>query len=152
MIEKMDKIIEGLYLGSQGSISPQELERHGITAILDVAWDTPYVKYNPNAYKYIRINLADDEENPEHMLNIATTVLALLFAADETVLVHCVSGVSRSSYIVAKFLQDLRGGTLFDNFMELQSKRKIVIWGPLYPQDITDEQKKIANKRLYENV
>ena len=136
----MTKIRENLYLGSWNSAKPEELKKNGITAVLDVAFDTqiayfeyhhePLV-YHPDEFRRVSINLGDYQDNKPYMKDLAIQTLKAMLYNGEKVLVHCVAGASRSVYVVVRLLSELEGRSYHDVFEEIQKLRPIGLLGPM---------------------
>jgi protein-tyrosine phosphatase len=76
---------------------------------------------------YCRVDVEDMSREPiELFFDEACDFIAESLENRESVLVHCRSGVSRSSTIVLSFLVKSMGMRLFDAFFLLRSKRSIV--------------------------
>lgn len=97
------EVVPGLFIGSQDvAYNFQQLERHKISFILNVAVGVPLIDY-----ENIKCKLMPLYDLPE--FNIAVSFeTATKFIADSiakgAVLVHCNAGISRSSAIIAAFL------------------------------------------------
>lgn len=80
-----------------------------------------------NGVGYYRVDVEDMSREPIDMFfDEASDFISEAFENGESVLVHCRSGVSRSSTIVLAFLIRSMGMRLYDAFFLLRSKRSIV--------------------------
>ena len=100
----MDQITENIWLGnSRDARKLEELERAGITAILNVAIDLPNRVQHPEIVSS-HTGLVDGPGNGPARYLSAILQLAALTQAGYTVLVHCHEGISRSPFVVACLL------------------------------------------------
>jgi protein-tyrosine phosphatase len=103
-----DQITENIYVGSwQDAMarSPDLLKKEGITAVLNVALDlmNPRVEYHKD-FVMCHIPLTDGGGNTVAMCDLAVQALDTLLRANHKVLVHCISGKSRSVGTTATWL------------------------------------------------
>ena len=100
----MDKIEEGLYLGSmQAALDESLLRQEGISHVLSVIGGLAEVqRYDGITYKRIKLN-------DHHSVNILQFIPEALSFISEgmhcgKVLVHCLMGISRSSSIIISYI------------------------------------------------
>ncbi len=125
----LNKVRGNLYIGSWPAAKHDILLYNGITAVLDVAYDSAYVQYHPHEFRYVMVNLGDDHLNKRYMLDLAVDTLGKMLDNGETALVHCVAGASRSAYVVIKYLSIVENRSREDVFEEVHKIRKQVLWG-----------------------
>lgn len=128
----MNKIRENLYLGSWRSATPEELEKQGITAVVNVAFDVPPKDYHPDKFRVVFFNLGDYQNNKPYMKDLAVQTLKAMLYSGEKVLVHCVVGASRSVYVVVRALAEIEGKTYQEMFDEVKKLRLQALYGPLF--------------------
>jgi len=98
-----------------------------ITAILNVAMDyVPKHTIHPHNVKYAKINLGDGLDNPQEQIDLAVLVGYIYYTNGNNLLIHCISGVSRSPHIATKILlrDDFLFGATYDSiYQEIKYKR-----------------------------
>ncbi len=98
----MINIVNNLYIGNSQSVNVANLEHFKIDAILNVAFDLNDM-YD-SRFQWYKIGLIDGNGNKEIQIDLAYKLLTNLLANEQSVLVHCHEGLSRSVYIVYLFL------------------------------------------------
>ena len=101
------QIKERLWIGSHQAFEEIiESNPDKITACLNVAMDyIPQLPLHPANVKLCHISLGDGIDNPELQVNLAVLMAYKYYTAGENLLIHCISGVSRSPHIAAKMLE-----------------------------------------------
>ena len=127
----MDKIRNNLYVGSWQDAKAENLKKVGITAVLDMAWDSHHIPHVHKETRYVRINLEDANWNKQYMKDLGVYTLKEMLRNGEVVLVHCVSGHSRSVYVIARVLAEWEGKSVEDAFAEIKEKHPASVWGRL---------------------
>lgn len=129
----MNKIRDNIWIS--GFDKAQDLgwlKEQGITAILNVATDVDDPDYFGKEISVVKIALGDCDYNKPYMKDLAVTTLKLMLMNNEKVLVHCAAGVSRSVWVVCKTLGDLENKNPREILEEVQQKRPIALYGPLF--------------------
>jgi protein-tyrosine phosphatase len=103
----MDKITDQLYIGSWQDAAPHRkhlILQNKITAVVNLAidHDDKWAAF-PHAF-YFKVGLIDGGGNPSHYLDAAVNLVSHLLTHGDTVLVHCISGISRSAYVSTRVL------------------------------------------------
>ena len=98
----MINIINNLYIGNSQSVNVANLEHFKIDAVLNVAFDLNDM-YD-SRFQWYKVGLIDGTGNKEVQIELAYKLLTNLLANDQSVLVHCHEGLSRSVYVVYLFL------------------------------------------------
>ena len=107
------KITPKIYLSGQNEVEDQSvLMAHGITAVLNVADNCNDHLYNGLEFAQIKIGLMDNTQNPVFLKDMAVQALKVLIDNGHTVLVHCVSGASRSPYVIFRYLAETEHRTM----------------------------------------
>jgi protein-tyrosine phosphatase len=127
--DEVSCIIPGLYLSgisiARNSAKLAELKISNIVCCC--TWTEFPESDEVPGLPYLRIDIEDMSREPiELFFDEACDFIAESLENHEGVLVHCRSGVSRSSTIVLSFLVKSMGMRLFDAFFLLRSKRGIV--------------------------
>ena len=140
----MDQITNQIYIGSfQDAFSLDLLKEKNITAVLCVAaeiedgypWDIIY-----HHVPLFDCPLDGDEIDSPELLDIAVKSLETMIKSNHVVLVHCVSGISRSTAVVGVYLSR-KDSISFDSAVkQIKRKRPKV--------DPSDEMINLSNKVL----
>lgn len=124
-----DEIIDGLFLGSANSLT--ESDKFGMIVNCTPNSQIIIPKNHKNA---IRIPINDDPKDSDKFLFFIykTDVIALMHKSltnKETVLVHCFSGIQRSSALVACYLIQYHNMTPNSAIEYIKIKRPIAFFG-----------------------
>jgi protein-tyrosine phosphatase len=108
----MDKVHDNLYIGSWQDAAQHRvglLLQNKITAVVNLAidHDDEWPAF-PNAF-YFKVGLIDGGGNKQHHLDAAVWLVEHLMDNGETVLVHCISGMSRSAYVGTRVIANRTG-------------------------------------------
>jgi predicted protein tyrosine phosphatase len=128
-IDEVSCIIPGVYLsGIAVARNPSRLVELNISRVVCCCmWSEFPVSDELKSITYFRVDVEDMSKEPIEMFfdDCCDFILESL-ESNEGVLVHCRSGVSRSSTIILAFLIKSMGMRLYDAFFLLRSKRSIV--------------------------
>ena len=127
--DEVSCIIPGLYLsGMSIARNPSRLAELRISHVICCCTWNEFPETDQLAsVSYLRIDIEDMSREPiELFFDEACDFISESLDNHESVLVHCRSGVSRSSTIVLSFLIKRMGMRLLDAFFLLRSKRGIV--------------------------
>lgn len=111
-----------LWLGSRIDAEDVLKNPDSATVVITVAWDSPvkghhvYNLTDPG-------NLAND---PELYQRAATKVLEILTTTDKEVLVHCFSGINRSTSVVIGVLMRLNKWTVLEAYNHVKALRPFI--------------------------
>lgn len=120
----INKITENIYLGNANDAqSLPHLQEHGITALLNCAFDLDYVQKQVLTTK---VGLIDGPGNKASSLTTAVDILNILVKQDNKVLVHCFEGKSRSPTVVATYLAHQQKKSLKECLVEIKQIRSVV--------------------------
>jgi predicted protein tyrosine phosphatase len=127
--DEVSCVIPGLYLsGFTVARDPTKLSELNISRVVSCCTWTEFSEADQvPGIVYLRIDVEDMSREPIEMyFDEACDFISESLENHECVLVHCRSGVSRSSTIVLSFLVKNMLMRLFDAFFLLRSKRGIV--------------------------
>jgi atypical dual specificity phosphatase len=127
---KLDFITNGIAIGNRHEAADIEiLQAHGITAVLNVAYDLDlrYPSLNSSPYRfaieYHKVGLIDGPGNEATTLTAAVYVLDQLLERHKKVFVHCHAGISRSTTVVSTYLAH-KQHTNFDEALAIVQVRR----------------------------
>lgn len=107
------KFLPNLFVSGRDEVyQKEELQRLGINAILNVAWEVDDPQYAPQDFLMLKIGLLDSSENPGWLKDMAAITLQNLLENDKTVLVHCMAGASRSAYFAIRYISEKEHRTM----------------------------------------
>jgi predicted protein tyrosine phosphatase len=125
---RADHIIDNIYLGGEGStIQMDYLEEIGVTRVLTVAAHSGHLEqFDGIQYKVLDIDDSPSTEEEENMLKAWPDVFEFIKSATSNVLVHCVSGISRSGATVIAYIMAMHHKTYDEALQFVRSKRPCV--------------------------
>ena len=139
-----DEIIENLYLGDYNSSKDINLLKElGITKVLSVLDYTYGPNYNPKEFIHKKINV--DDFVITNIIKYFGECLHFIKGNDK-ILVHCMSGSSRSATIVIAYLMWIKKWTFKEALDYVKKKRPVV-----FPNDGFRDQLKLFEKLLVDN-
>ena len=140
----LDEILENLYLGGyEASMDIPLLKEKGIKKVLSVMDCKDGPNYKPEEFIHKKINISDF---------VITNIIQYFgeclhfIKGDEKILVHCMSGASRSATIVIAYLMWIKKFTFKEALDFAKKKRPIV-----FPNDGFKDQLKLFEKLLKDN-
>ncbi|KAJ6216065.1 hypothetical protein RDWZM_010565 [Blomia tropicalis] len=118
--QHFSQIIDRLYLTSANNITDANLFKYRITHIINATRTVPLRR----KFRCLRVNILDSamEQISTHFDMVADFINDGL-ACGGSVVIHCISGISRSSTLVIAFLMKHRNMSLKDAFDLTRSKR-----------------------------
>lgn len=119
MIKKFTKRI--YVSGADEVLKKEELQRLGINAILNVAWEVDDPVYAQTDFVMVKVGLTDNDQNPSWLKNLAILNLRSLLDNGKTVLVHCGAGFSRSPYVAIRYIAETENRTIESVYKEFMS-------------------------------
>lgn len=134
----INRVRHNIFLSGENEVKSLETMRAlGITAVLNVADNSPDPYYRATTVLMVKVGLEDNELNDPEAKDLAVFVLASLLDAGYSVLVHCVAGASRSPYIVARYLSETEDRPIKEVLVELKTLRPEAFLEPvLYRGDL----------------
>ena len=136
------EILPGIYLGNAYNASNYKtIERLNIKTIINVSKEIPNFFEKNTAIKYLQIPIKDDSEN--HITEFIRPTLEFLnlhgpYDDNNSILIHCYMGSSRSASIVLLYLIYKYQYSYNDALELLLSKRPIVNINTNFLKDIYD--------------
>ena len=103
IVERSDEVHPGLFIGSYSSVLDENLEKHDIDVVLNMARECDYMLHRPGT-QLIKIGIEDGCLSNCGFFEKAADVIADARRNGSRVLVHCAAGVSRSSTAVMAYL------------------------------------------------
>ena len=138
----MSLIVNNLYLaGIKEVIEEVESKKIGITHILNVAEELRYDRSED--YTYLHLGVVDDDPNGD-ITNLIETCVDWIFEAIRdggVVMIHCFSGVSRSTCIVIAYLVKYHDLSVIDAYHKVLAHRPIIDPWPTYLTQIENWSK-----------
>jgi len=122
----MDKIVDNLYIGSWQDAAEHRKEmllKNGINAVVNLAidHDDKWAAFPPAFY--FKVGLIDGGGNPHHYLDLAVNLTHHLLSHGDTVLVHCISAISRSACVSIGVLASRLGKPYQEVYTMIMAKR-----------------------------
>ena len=140
----LDEIIENLYLGSyEAACDISLLKEKGIKKVLSVMDCKDGPNYNPEEFIHKKIKV--DDFVITNIIQYFGECLHFI-RGEEKILVHCMSGASRSATIVIAYLMWIKKWTFKEALDYVKKKRPIV-----FPNDGFRDQLKLFEKLLVDN-
>jgi protein-tyrosine phosphatase len=103
----------------------QKLRTHGISHVLNVAAQMP--NFFPGEFVYMKIPMQDtDDTDVEEVMPTALDFIKHVESVNGRVLVHCISGVSRSTTVVVMHLMRMHKMTLLSAYNYVHSCRPFI--------------------------
>ncbi|KAB7504220.1 Dual specificity protein phosphatase 14 [Armadillidium nasatum] len=122
---EISEVTPWLLLSGARVVRPSRLKECGVTTVINVTTELPQIYIDGIQVLTIRIN-DSQSENIKHIFHEISDKLLKLKLKRETVLVHCVAGVSRSPTIILSYLVKHEGFSLQEAFFRLKKIRPIV--------------------------
>ena len=142
--DSINKIIENLYLGDYNTSKDISLLKElGIKKILSVIDCIDGPNYNPEEFIHKKIKV--DDFVITNIIQYFGECLHFI-QGEEKILVHCMSGASRSATIVIAYLMWIKKWTFKEALDYVKKKRPIV-----FPNDGFRDQLKLFEKLLVDN-
>ncbi|WP_115862399.1 dual specificity protein phosphatase family protein [Halorussus litoreus] len=119
----MDRIAPGLFVGSAESAADASRQQTvGISTVCALTHDPPTGGY-PDAVSVVHVPMMDGPRNDPEAFRQAVDAVVAARDADETVLVHCSRGGSRSPAVAAAALAVRRGCPVEAALAEVRASR-----------------------------
>nr|CDQ02921.1 Bm3606, isoform a [Brugia malayi] len=123
---KLSQIVPGLFICGISELNQHNIERNGITMIINATDEVPNLKTLGNILR-IKLWINDTPETDIYLhLEAVSDQIETVIVDGGAVLVHCVAGVSRSATICLAFLTKYRCRSLRDAYFLMVSKRPLV--------------------------
>lgn len=147
----MTEICPGLYLGPIGAAYDSSfLRKHKIKAVIGFCYPSEHAYYRstlkskdhqPDGIEYYPFPIQDDPgELISYRFRNISDLIACHIQANQSVLVHCYMGVSRSTTFVLAYLMRSKGMSYEHAFQYVQKRRPIINPNPGF----------IAQLKIYE--
>ncbi len=122
------EIVEGLFIGSgRDGRDVEQLDALQIDTVINVAKDWPLMRDEKR--RWINLGLLDE---PHARLDHVVAPAFAAILSGSRVLVHCITGISRSATVIAAFLIVKRGYSTVDAIKLLRAKRECVSLNPAF--------------------
>uniref|UniRef100_A0A158Q7C2 Protein-tyrosine-phosphatase n=1 Tax=Elaeophora elaphi TaxID=1147741 RepID=A0A158Q7C2_9BILA len=123
---RLTELVPGLFICGVSDLNQQNIEKNGITMIVNATHEVPNIKTLGNIPR-MKLWIDDTSEFDiyPHLDPVSDQIEAII-ADGGAVLVHCVAGVSRSATICLAFLTKYRCETLREAYFLMHSKRPLV--------------------------
>lgn len=127
------KLRDNLYVsGMKEASDPQIIHDLGITAILNVAYEVDLPVWPPQKVRQVKVGMADNNENPESLKELAVDTAEKLLNSGEKLLINCAAGWSRSIYTCVMVLSRQDGEDWHNVYEEVQKLHPFALIGPLF--------------------
>jgi protein-tyrosine phosphatase len=127
--KKTQEVIPNLHIGTKfAAVDIDQLKEKKIVAIINCIADSIYKHVYIKEDDYLILNLKDNEEDDLlKELTLAYNFLDKYLTEDKVVLVHCVSGISRSASIIIYYLMKKHKLRYKEAMKLLRSKRSCIM-------------------------
>jgi dual specificity MAP kinase phosphatase len=125
---QMSEVLPGLYLGNARDAKDINLlQQNGIKSIINISTTIPCYHENENLFDYLQLPCNDSsQENILQYFENTFDYIQKKLSANENVLVHCQSGISRSPSFVIGYLMKYHSKTFDQAYLLVKEKRKII--------------------------
>jgi len=119
-------IVDNVYLGNERLASNEGmLSSLHIVAVVNVTWDVPCL--SKDRLEHLCIPVEDkDTANIMRYFDTAAAFIEKYVSRNESVLVHCQAGVSRSPTIILAYLMKCHGMNLKEAFTHFKTRRPYI--------------------------
>jgi len=153
----MDEITEFLYISGIGPVLKENIDKFGITVIVDAA---NLSNKSVKGVETIKIELEDFEtSNLKHYFDIISDKIKRVKNEKGKVLVHCAAGISRSATLCIAYFVKHENLTLKNAYEKVFLKRSVIspnseFWKQLieYEKEIRGANSVTMIKRSYDEV
>jgi dual specificity MAP kinase phosphatase len=144
----MSFVLPHLYIGSAKEAMDKEwLSSHKITHIINCASEIH--NFFPTKYSYFNLMMKDLNEKIDHVLPYAYEYMKNVYMnPDNSILVHCYMGVSRSATVVIYFLMRYYNITLDRAYKFLKQKRSSIQPNIHYIEQLLNLAKQNEEKKM----
>lgn len=123
----MDRITDSLYIADiEQAGRHRNYRKHGIDAVVRLTHAPPERGYPDTITPYERPMMDGPRNDPEKLQQAVADTVSLL-ENDESVVVHCSAGASRSAAVIAAALATYQGHTLQEAISRVKDVREIEI-------------------------
>ncbi len=125
---QMSEVLPGLYLGNARDAKDINLlQQNEIKSIINISTTIPCYHENENLFDYRQLPCNDSiQENILQYFENTFDYIQKKLSANENVLVHCQSGISRSPSFVIGYLMKYHSKTFDQAYLLVREKRKII--------------------------
>ncbi|SPJ12916.1 protein tyrosine phosphatase, putative [Plasmodium sp. DRC-Itaito] len=150
----MIQIIPYLYLGKKNDIdSVENLKKYNIKAVVICCTYFEYPEYKiPNGYEFLRINLEDiGLENISSYFEESNNFIHSYITKEQSVLICCCHGISRSSTISIAYLIGKQNFGLNEAFNFIMGKKSICP-NIGFMEQLCEYEKRLKNEITFSSV
>jgi protein-tyrosine phosphatase len=141
------QIMPNLYLGNINSCyDKKELEKRNIKKVISVI--AGFIPPYPDEFEYVVINAMDSLNTKlEESFDLACDEITKSLDNEDSILVHCVAGRSRSCSIILAYLMREYGMKIDDGLKLVKMKRPIVEPNAEFLKQLKNYEKKSSNQK-----
>lgn len=143
VVNSVSEITPNLFLTSAYGATKENIDRRGITLLVNCAQELPKQDHGPHI-ESVKVFLDDTPYAPinAHFDPVADKIHEHVHRGGR-VMIHCLVGVSRSTSLLLAYLMKHRGMSLKTAFDLVSSKRSVVRPNPGFWRQLIDYEKKV---------
>lgn len=116
----MNEVADGIFVGAESDASDESLlNRHSIDIVISLTHSQP----DTGDITRIDVPMRDGPQNSEETFSNAVDKVMQQYQNDQSILIHCSAGSSRSPSVAATAITSLTGNTLTEAFNQVIERR-----------------------------
>lgn len=135
VMERPNQVHPGVWIGSYESVVNDDLMNNNIDVVLNMAIECDYTLKQPKT-QLVKIGIEDGRLTNCGVFKKAAEVIYQARAKDQSILVHCAAGVSRSATAALAYLMIYEGMGWADGIAYVQKSRSCVNPHPLLVRSV----------------